>query len=202
MILFKSYISIILFLLPLSTFSQRWNPETLEKANTAKDEKYLMEDEKLVIYYTNLARIDGPLFADTYLKWYMDSTQKKSNNYTRTLFKDLKKTIDLPPLQSQKDLFDAAKAHAIKSGKSGHEGHKGFKNRFKPLMTTYNYVGENCYYGQDEPLLIVIKLLIDEGVEDLGHRHNMLSPDFNSVGVSIKPHKQYGNNCVMDFGRK
>jgi uncharacterized protein YkwD len=69
-------------------------------------------------------------------------------------------------------------------------------------MGKYSYVGENCYYGMEDPVVIVIKLLIDEGVKDLGHRHNMLEPSFNSVGVSIKPHKQYGYNCVMDFGAK
>jgi len=155
-----------------------------------------------VIFYTNLARIDGQLFADTYLKWFLDSTRAKTNNYIRSLNKDLKKVKNLPVLYSQNDLFNIGRDHAIKSGKTSHEGHRGFKSRFKPVMGTYNYVGENCYYGSEEPVVIVIKLLIDEGVKDLGHRHNMLEPSFNSVGVAIKPHKQYGYNCVMDFGAK
>ena len=186
----------------VSVHSQSWDPALLEKANTAKDIRYLKDDEKKVIYYTNLARIDGQLFADTYLKWFLDSTQANTNNYIRSLQKDLKKVKDLPVLNSQNDLFNIARDHAIKSGKTGHEGHKGFKNRFKPVMVTYNYVGENCYYGKEDPVVIVIKLLIDEGIKDLGHRHNMLEPTFNSVGVAIKPHRQYGYNCVMDFGTK
>jgi uncharacterized protein YkwD len=46
----------------------------------------------------------------------------------------------------------------------------------------------------------VLQLLIDEGIEDLGHRNNILNPRFNSIGVSIKPHKSYDYNCVMSFG--
>jgi len=198
----KISIAILTLFLVASAHSQAWDPDLLEKANTAKDIRYLKEDEKKVIFYTNLARIDGQLFADTYLKWFLDSTRAKTNNYIRSLNKDLKKVKNLPVLYSQNDLFNIGRDHAIKSGKTSHEGHRGFKSRFKPVMGTYNYVGENCYYGSEEPVVIVIKLLIDEGVKDLGHRHNMLEPSFNSVGVAIKPHKQYGYNCVMDFGAK
>ncbi len=198
----KISIALLSLFLVASVHSQSWDPALLEKANTARDTRYLKEDEKKVIFYTNLARIDGQLFADTYLKWFLDSTRAKTNNYIRTLQKDLKKVKNLPVLYSQNNLFMIARDHAIKSGKLGREGHKGFKSRFKPVMEIYNYVGENCYYGREEPVVIVIKLLIDEGVEDLGHRVNMLEPSFNSVGVAIKPHKQYGYNCVMDFGAK
>ena len=198
----KISVALLTLFIFVSAHSQSWDQALLKKANTAKDIRYLKEDEKKVIYYTNLARIDGQLFADTYLKWFLDSTQANTNNYIRSLQKDLKKVKDLPVLYSQNDLFNIARDHAIKSGKTGHEGHKGFKNRFKPVMVTYNYVGENCYYGREDPVVIVIKLLIDEGIKDLGHRHNMLEPTFNSVGVAIKPHRQYGYNCVMDFGTK
>jgi uncharacterized protein YkwD len=94
-----------------------------------------------------------------------------------------------------------AREHASWSGKKGYEGHKGFKQRFSPLMEKYNEVGENIYYGPYTPLEIVIQLLIDEGIEDLGHRKNLLSQKFNSIGVAIKPHKTYEYNCVMGFGQ-
>jgi uncharacterized protein YkwD len=68
-------------------------------------------------------------------------------------------------------------------------------------MKKYTEVGENIYYGPYTPLEIVIQLLIDDGIEDLGHRKNLLSPKFNSIGVAIKPHKTYEYNCVMGFGQ-
>jgi len=68
------------------------------------------------------------------------------------------------------------------------------------VMTKYMEVGENIYYGEFTAEEIVLQLLIDEGIEDLGHRKNILNPRFNSIGVSIKPHKSYVYNCVMSFG--
>ena len=101
------------------------------------------------------------------------------------------------------DLTAIAMGHAIESGKTGHTGHKDFKQRFEPYMgNPYQHVGENCSYGYDTAIDIVITLLIDEGIKDVGHRKNILNESFNSVGVSIRPHKRYRNNCVIDFGRQ
>jgi uncharacterized protein YkwD len=154
----------------------------------------------MVILYSNLARMDGPLFAQTFLTEYIRLKEIKSTKYTRSLFKDLKNVRDLPMLMPERDLYLGAREHASWAGKKGYEGHKGFKSRFEPLMNKYYEVGENIYYGNYTPLEIVIQLLIDEGISDLGHRANLLNPRFNSIGVSIKPHKEYDYNCVMGFG--
>jgi len=37
-------------------------------------------------------------------------------------------------------------------------------------------------------------------VPSLGHRE-ILFTDFTKIGVSIQPHKKYGWNTVLDFGR-
>ena len=184
-------------------FSQlAWDTLTLEKANTAKNTRYLKDEEKQVIFYSNLARADGKLFTETYLKWYMESTGMEPNSYTVSLEQNLRNVKNLPMLVPDKYLYDIARNHAVKSGKSGQQGHQGFKKRFRELDRSYIYFGENCYYGRDNSLVIVIKLLIDEEVTDLGHRQNMLEPLYNSIGISIMPHKTHGYNCVMDFGMK
>jgi len=177
-----------------------WNDTIIARAHTAIDTDYLTEDEKKVILYSNLARADGPLFAETFLKEYMRLKDLGSSRYTRSLFTDLKNVKNLPMLMPEKDLYNGARGHAIWSGKKGYEGHKGFNKRFDPLMKKYMEVGENIYYGQYTPLEIVIQLLIDEGISDLGHRINLLNPKFNSIGVSIRPHKEFEYNCVMGFG--
>jgi hypothetical protein len=41
-------------------------------------------------------------------------------------------------------------------------------------------------------------LLVDEGVANLGHRLICFTT-YNKIGVSIAPHKEYGNNAVLDF---
>ena len=199
----RPFLVIVLITIIHVSFAQPgWDSILIEKANTARDNRNLKDDEKQVIFYTNLARANGKLFAETYLKRYMDSTGMKPTPFTRSLERDLRNIHDLPMLYPEPDLYDIARKHAIESGKTGREGHKGFKRRFNDLRSVYYEVGENCYYGQNNPLTIVIKLLIDEGIEDLGHRYIMLEPRYSSVGVSIMPHKTYGYNCVMEFGIK
>ena len=182
-------------------FNWRWDEETVKRTGTGKDAAFLNEDEKRVIQYANLARANGRLFARTFLDEYLRIKKIKPNSYTRSLYEELQQVKDLPMLLPERDLYKVARDHASWSGKKGYEGHKGFKQRFTPLMEKYTEVGENIYYGPYTPLEIVIQLLIDEGIEDLGHRKNLLSPKFNSIGVAIKPHKIYEYNCVMGFGQ-
>jgi hypothetical protein len=182
-------------------FNWRWDEETVLRARTTDDADFLNEDEKKVIQYANLARANGPLFAKTFLDEYLRIKKIKPNSYTQSLYKELQQVRNLPMLIPERDLYNVAREHATKAGKKGFEGHKNFKQRYTLMMEKYYEVGENIYYGPYTPLEIVIQLLIDEGIEDLGHRKNLLSPKFNSIGVAIKPHKIYEYNCVMSFGQ-
>ena len=181
----------------------QWEEATVRELNTAADLDYLDDEEKKVILFMNMARYDGPLCANTFLESYLKEKKLDNNSFTRSLEKDLKKVSGLSPLVAEKDLTAIAQGHARKSGENGTTGHSGFKDRFEPLMgNPYNHVGENCSYGYEKAIDIVVSLLIDEGIKGLGHRNNILSPDFNSIGVAIRPHKTFRVNCVMDFGSR
>jgi uncharacterized protein YkwD len=200
---------LLLFLLfPLSLKAQSdpwqaWDAEVISALNTASQTAYLNQEEKKVILFMNMARHDGQLFSETFLDRFIQENRLQSNSYIRTLRRDLKKTQGLPPLQPEKDLTAVAQEHAQRSGKKGTTGHGSFKKRFEHLMgRPYTHVGENCSYGYERAIDIVVSLLIDEGIKDLGHRKNILAPDFNSVGVALRPHKTYRVNCVMDFGTR
>jgi hypothetical protein len=193
---------IFLYIIQSAIAQDSWDPAILEKANTAKNTHYLKESEKEVIFYTNLARADGKLFSESYLELYLKSNELKPDSFTLSLLKELEFIKDLPMLYPDNELYDIARDHAIKSGKSGKKGHQGFEKRFKEARKIFYAYGENCYYGRDNSLLIVLELLIDNGINDLGHRRNMLDPVYNFVGVSIMPHKESGYNCVMDFGAR
>lgn len=164
-----------------------WNDPKYLAANSAKNEDYLTDVEKQVYYYLNLVHMNPKLFADTYLK----NLKKSGNQYESSLYAELQKLKPLPLLMPNRKLFESARCHAIESGKRGYVGHKRFKcNEF--------YMGECIYYGETDALGIVIALLVDEGVKSLGHRRIFLD-NFTELGVSIQPHKSYGENCVMDF---
>ena len=89
--------------------------------------------------------------------------------------------------------------YAISSGLAGIIGHKNFDQRFSSLYRSGKTVGENCAYRQQNALDAVIDLLIDQDEPSLGHRHNILSPDFTRAAVSVAPHREYDSVWVIDF---
>lgn len=199
---FHITLSCLLLLPQQIAFSQsEWTKEQLEKANTAKEISYLTEKEKAVILYSNLVRTNPLLFKNTYLKNYLDSTgMNKNNSYVKSLLKTLETTDGREALIPSKSLHTIAKAHAVSFGKSGKTGHGNFDKRFDKYFNHCTCaIAENCDYGNAEALDIVMSLLIDEGVSNLGHRKNLLNAAYKNIGVSISTHKKYRQSCVMDF---
>lgn len=204
------FLPFILFF--FNSFSQtnpyeKWSKETLEKANTAKNIDYYTKEEKNIILFSNLARIDGKLFSETFLLYYLDSTQQKKDTYVTSLISDLKKVKNLPLLQPAKDLYEVAIEHATDMGKTGKQGHNSssgipFAKRMSKLSEKYSGEGENCNYACSKGFDVVMDLLIDRGVSTLGHRKNILNENYVYIGVSIQKHKKWNYNSVMDFGEK
>lgn len=181
----------------------QWDAEVVRGLHTGKNSPYLNEEEQKVILFMNMARHDGLLFMETFVNTYVEENQLKNSSFLKSLKRDLKEVSELTPLLPEEDLTSVAQGHAVKSGKTGHVGHRDMKKRFAPLQgNPYMAWGENCSYGYDEAVSIVMTLLIDEGIEGLGHRKNILNENFNSVGIAIRPHSSYRVNCVMDFGQK
>jgi len=205
---FRRALILLILLLPLALKAQSdpwsgWDTDVIKLLNSAGDTEYYNDEEKKVILFMNMARYDGPLFSTTFLESYINERKLDNSSYIRSLKRDLKNVSRLSPLVAEKDLTAVAQGHAKKSGENGTTGHSGFKDRFEPLLgNPYNHVGENCSYGYEKAIDIVISLLIDEDIKGLGHRNNILSPDFNSIGVAIRPHKTFRVNCVMDFGSR
>ena len=170
---------------------------TLRKASNACSKMTSKEQE--VVYLCNIARSDGALFIEKYLAPFVEE-HKLQSAAVRSLFKDLKNTKNIPPLQGHCSLYEVANAHAVKMGKTGRTGHENYKQRFKSVKDEFNQTAENCDYGSNDPLEIVMSLLIDEGVPSRAHRKYILSEDYSHVGVSIQPHKTYDFNAVMAFG--
>ena len=117
----RKLIMSILVLLPVCLFSQsgvwdRWDAELVRTLNTAHDTEYLNDEEKKVILFMNLARNNGPLFAETFLDTYVTENKTEKSSYLRSLYKDLKKVSELDPLVPEKDLTSIAQGHAKKTG--------------------------------------------------------------------------------------
>jgi uncharacterized protein YkwD len=202
------FLLLALLFLPYTAKSQssawdRWDSDVIQSLFTSKEIPYLTDEEQKVVLFMNMARFNGPLFAETFLATYVEENQVENNSYLKSLHKDLQSVSGLPALVPEEDLTSVAQGHAVKSGQTGHVGHKDMQKRFEPFRgNPYFAWGENCSYGFEEAISIVMTLLIDEGIEDVGHRKNILNTGYNSVGVAIRPHKGYRVNCVIDFGKK
>lgn len=184
---------------PLQVFSNAWNDEKYDAANTAKNATYMSDTERQVIHILNLVRINPALFEQTVVKQYPDykrNPKLKQSSYYKSLTATLSTLKPLPVLLPNKFCFESAKCHAETSGKNSYVGHDRISDACKKTLF---YNGECISYGYSEALDIVMALLIDENVPNLGHRLNFLG-NFRSIGVSIQPHKSYRYNAVIDFG--
>ncbi len=187
------------YISPLSDFSTKWNDNRYLVCNTANEVNYLTENEKKVICFLNLARMNPKLFAETVLDEYagmMGNEKMKSSTYFTSLVETMNSMQPVSLLKPDSLCYVSALCHAQISGSMGYEGHVRVKS---DCQRKQHFMGECCDYGNDDPLDIVIALLIDEDVPSLGHRMICIDSTYSKLGVSIQPHKKYKHNAVLDF---
>ena len=179
------------------SFDSFFSKKEQKIANTASKIYYLKKAEKQVFYYLNLVRVNPKLFAQTFLLKNKDNIDCLSDY--NSLYRELMNMSPLKPVHFDEEFYIHAKCHAIQSGKLDYVGHNR-KNGSgcDPIVSNHSW-GECCYYGENDPLVIVLELLVDCNYPDLGHRKIMLSEKFKSMGVFIAPHKSYNYNTVLDF---
>lgn len=196
-----------------------WTREELKMANTAGNASYLTAEEKDMVIYMNLARMDGARFFDTYFQDFVDAYNirmqqygnyeqlrvNRNDNYYRTLRRDLEKVKDFPVFWPDRELSNIAKSHAKDLNRNNYAGHTSKDGRTlnQRIATAYprRSNGECIAFGFNSGLENVCMLLLDKGVPDLGHRKLILnrSSELNTVGLSIQPHPRYRYCAVIDF---
>jgi uncharacterized protein YkwD len=196
-----------------------WTKEDLRAANTAGDAKYLSGEEKDMVIYMNLARMDGERFFRTYFQDYMEKHNRqmlkysnynelkisKTDKYYKSLEADLKKVKGLSAFWPDEAMSWVALQHAKDMNKNNYATHNSLDGRTVRdrigKMYPQKACGENLAFGYSTGLANICMLLLDRGVSDLGHRRMILNEDykFNYIGVSIMPHKGYKYCSVTDF---
>ena len=109
----------------------------------------------------------------------------------------------MDPLQSVPGLSMSARLHVSEQGPTGDIGHRGADGTPWARMEKWGQwtgrAGENISYGYADARTIVVTLIVDQGVANRGHRHNIFSRDFKVAGTACGPHARYGSMCVIDF---
>lgn len=175
--------------------------EEVMKVNTAANATGMSQMDKDIVALCNLARLDGKRFWNSIAVPYLNG---KTNAYIVSLKADISAISNLPMLHVDASLQKAATFHATNMGNSGSVGHDSpdgteWDVRIKSFYNRY-FFAENCAYGNDSAIAVVMQLLVDEGTESLGHRKNILNPSFKAIGVATKPHIKWNYNTVQDFG--
>jgi hypothetical protein len=182
----------------LPEYAAASNDPIYKSAFTAMDARFLTRIERDIIHILNLMRLDPPAFAAKVVQSYpekMGDPDMRKSSYYKSLLKDLQAAKPLPMLIPDEALFSFARCHATKSGLTGYVGH----TRSAPCEETSIYGGECCQYGAEDALSVVMELLIDQNIPNLGHRKILLT-GFTHIGVAMRPHKSYRVNTVIDLG--
>lgn len=183
---------------PLVTYSTKWKKEKYTICNTVANTPYLSKAEKEIIWILNLIRQNPKLASESILlnpksPFYVQTS--KRNHYFKSLLSTLNSmTPNTNPLFADSSAYVSALCHALTSGKTGYIGHERKHNDCEK-----DFYGECCDYGNDDPMEIVMSLLLDYDVPSLGHRKICLSSEYTHIGASIQPHKTYDYNAVLDF---
>jgi uncharacterized protein YkwD len=148
----------------------------------------------------NQVRTNPKLFLKEVALPYIKKNDLSRNRYAKSLIRELERRDSIPPLKFNNSLQKLSDDFAEEAGRKGWVGHRRVNQRFEKYANHIDLTAENLQYGFDDPLDIVMDLLIDIDISNLGHRKNILNPNFSIIGVSINKHKSYEFITVMSFG--
>ena len=143
--------------------------------------KGFTEEEKQFFYWSNYLR---------FIKEFHEVKGKEAES----LKKDLLSMGTLSRYQYSSLLtvlaVEQASDLALKANQISHVDSRGrgFAERMK-LGGVTKCAAENIYTGKNDGLLALLMLLFDLGLDQAGHRKNILSPTLTQMGLSIRPHK-------------
>lgn len=174
--------------------AQQWSAAQLAKANTAKEVKELTFEEKQTIMYLNMARMypkdykriefnKKSAFWSNYRPWN-GFLGKIDSTYVKSLLKTLETMKPVNPVYYNSEMYELAKCFSKEKYESEKTGHERKKCK-------YGFSAECISYGEKTGLEIINQLLVDHGVQDLGHREICLASGFEYIGVKSSKHKKF-----------
>jgi uncharacterized protein YkwD len=211
--------TLLLLIFTFQANAQKWTDAEFRKANTAANSSYLSNEEKNIVLYMNLIRLDGEKFYYTFLEDYINNYNAKvrkyrnynelriarNNSYYTSLLKHLRGVKNLQMFYPDDKLTSLSRDHAQDLNRNNLDTHESSNgDKFSKRLSRYfpnKAMSENIDFGYSNSLDIVCHLLLDCGVPSLGHRFNLLDQKYklNTVGVSIQPHPSYTWCAVIDF---
>ncbi|MFO0414810.1 MAG: CAP domain-containing protein [Bacteroidota bacterium] len=173
-------------------FEHEKDQEIINYLERIPDFSRLSTKEKAFFYWANVFRKNPKEFGEKIIKPYLVSEPKYNNRFAKSLFRDLENTArSLPFFYPASILQELCESHCLdivrNGGRLSHRSSSGksFSGRVDELSDVV-CSAENLFAGYSSPLEAIIALLIDSGVESLGHRKNLMNPHMERMWVSIK----------------
>ena len=179
---------------PNTNVSSGWD---INAVDTARSAAYLSDLEKDIILEMNMARSNPGKYAEMYIN-------PNQGAAARECYTELRKSKSIPVLLPKRGLSQAAKDHVLDIGPKGITDHTGSNgssmgDRINRYGTWRSGASENISFGYNTAREIVLQLLIDDGVQNRGHRKNIMDGKTRFVGVAAGAHSRYRFMCVQDF---
>jgi uncharacterized protein YkwD len=165
----------------------------------------LSGEEAQVLNYINQIRANPKKFYDDYVRSYALSDSRIDPSFLRSLQADIRDVDHLPTLTLSPALEETSRFMSQDLSRSGRRrlshtssGGLSFEKRMESIHSSC--AGENLYSGVNRSALqMVLDLLIDWRVPDLGHRKNLLNPNYTHIGISLSAYGGDGQVLVTDF---
>jgi uncharacterized protein YkwD len=213
----RSFLVVIRRLVPLALLACSMVANGQEATKSAAP-SYLSSFELEVIQEINLARAHPEKYAgylQEYKKYYNGKICSSPNRARPVMtlegvaaideaIRFLKSSNPLGQLEPSKGLSLGAKDHVLDLSHKGMISHIGSDgsmptDRVSRYGTWGSTMGEAILFEVSTPREMVMQLIIDDGVQDRGHRKDVFEPSFQVAGVSIVPKGGFGGFCVIDF---
>ncbi|MEY3921119.1 MAG: hypothetical protein RL634_880 [Bacteroidota bacterium] len=162
------------------------------------------KEEREFFYWVNYLRKNPGLFYSNCVVPFLKQFPEASGKEAKSLEKDLLASSKLSLFSFSVAATDAAIIHcadlALKQSNIGHVSSDGknFSARMR-LSGLTKCAAENIYTGKSDPLLSLMMLLLDIGLESAGHRKNLLTPWYNQMGVSIQTHRSMKRSVLVQI---
>lgn len=208
---------LLLFAFAAKGYAQSDSDVWPDELNTAKNTAQLNELERDIIFELNKVRSNPAQYSKLYLEPLYTAFNGKIYRYPGqepTLTKEgngalmeciiaLRKTPSMPILQLAEGLIKSTQM-LVRDQQFGGIGHitrngKTPQKRMEIFGDWDIASAEDLAYGNVEARQTVIALLIDDGVPDRAHRHNVLNPKFRFVGIATGNHPSYKTMCAIDY---
>jgi hypothetical protein len=162
------------------------------KLKNTRDNNYnIINNKKEIntIRYINLVRVNPKNFCSYYL-FNLKDNQKKNLLNEVTSIHELIIDLNLSRIAIQ------MAEEIANEDTTGHLNNNELSMKMQQNKISFKSFSENILYGNDNPLLIVSKMLVDNNPHN---RFNILDNRFTHIGIGIRKHMVYKWICVIIF---